>query len=323
MKSLLGLILFFFATLGWAQIPLKNVTLHFLPYMAQTPMVLGETTSPNAEGTPFILERAQFYVSGIELVHDGGQVLPLTNTYLLVNANQTDYPVGQLPVEVLEGIRFKVGIDETTNHADPTLYPTGNPLALQVPSMHWGWAAGYRFVALEGGAADGTTHFEYHAVGDEFLTAVEIPITSTVSSDNLDATLYTDYADFMNGMAINDIVHGGGHTIEVLMLNINKYDVFSSDVPTAITNITPNAATAYNAPNPFSTYTTLNYNCPTINGASLVIYDMTGRVVYQQQQLSPVGDIALSLPNAATYRYVLYDAKQQAIYQGTMIGLGK
>jgi hypothetical protein len=296
----------------------QSLTLQFLPYMGATPMVLGETTATDNNGTPYIISRAQFYVSNIELIHDGGQILPLTNTYLLVNANQTNYPIGEYAINTLEAVRFKVGIDATTNHADPTLYPSGHPLALQTPSMHWGWAGGYRFVALEGQTADASSSFQYHALGDEFLTSVEVPLNLSASSTGITAPLYTDYAKFMEGLYLMGNVHGGGHFIEVLMSNIQNGGI-TSDVPTS-TILAPSANNiAYNTPNPFAQQTTLHYQYPNAQNIGIAVYDMTGSLVYKKAGLSAVGNLSLSLPSAALYTYLLYDQNQQIIGKGKML----
>jgi len=323
-RLLLAAIVLLVAQPLWAQGTLKNVSFQFLPYMSQSPMVLGETTANNPTGAPYTIDRAQFYVSGITLIHDGGQLMPLSDTYLLVNAAQTDYPLGQYAIENLEGLRFDVGVDAAVNHNDPTLYPANHPLALQIPSMHWGWSSGYRFVALEGGTIDGTEHFEFHTVGDEFLTPVELSTSGISSGSDMVVPIYTNYAEWLLTLSSNIIAHGGGHNIEVLMSNINKYGVFSTDVPTAIAPAISAAPTVkiWAAPNPFDQQTVLHYDATT-NGTqvSLWVYDMTGRVVWQQNQLPAQGQVQLSLPAAAAYQYVLRNSYQQSIGHGTLLPL--
>jgi hypothetical protein len=49
-----------------------------------------------------------------------------------------------------KGIKFSVGLDSATNHADPTVYPVTNPLAIQSPAIHWSWNSGYIFMMIEG-----------------------------------------------------------------------------------------------------------------------------------------------------------------------------
>lgn len=297
----------------------QNVTLRFLPYMGTTPMTLNETIATDINGVGYRLSRAQFYISGITLVHNGGQELIVPNSYLLINANQTDYSIGQQPINNLEAIRFHIGIDESTNHADPSVYPSGNPLALQNPSMHWGWAGGYRFVALEGQSADATSSFQYHCVGDEFYTIVEVPVSSISTANGIVANIYTNYANFMHELPLDVIAHGGEHQIEVLINNMQQIG-FTADAPTAISNPNQMLAKVYTAPNPFSQQTTLYYQCPTAKNVTIAVYDPIGRMVYEQKSLSKnEGSVDISLPTANTYTYILYDQNRQIVGKGQMV----
>ena len=77
----------------------------------------------------------------------------LSDTYLLVNPNQNQYNIGNHNVENIYSIEFYLGVDPNINDAnpnDPSLWENSHPLANQIPSMHWGWSAGYIFLALEG-----------------------------------------------------------------------------------------------------------------------------------------------------------------------------
>ena len=101
-------------------------------------------------------------------VHDGGQQTAIPEAYVLANGFVDGLHAsrrGESGVNAVEDLMFNVGIDPDNNHADPASWPADHPLAPQVPSMHWGWAAGYRFVALEGGTAD--ANLEIHALGDD------------------------------------------------------------------------------------------------------------------------------------------------------------
>ena len=66
-------------------------------------------------------------------------------------------------------------VEFNLNHADPSLQDSSHPLAPQFPSMHWGWAAGYRFAALEGMIDKNQdsvmeTVFQYHPVDDSYYS---------------------------------------------------------------------------------------------------------------------------------------------------------
>lgn len=77
------------------------------------------------------------------------------------------------------GLRFRIGVDEAINKADPHSYPPGHALNPQVNGLHWGLMGGYIFMAFEGrwhnpaGQEDG---FSFHLANAPQLTTVEVPV---------------------------------------------------------------------------------------------------------------------------------------------------
>ncbi len=101
-------------------------------------------------GARYTITGFRYYVSNIRLVKQDGTEYPIANKYLLVNPAVASYDLGQVPVGNYKGIRFNVGVDSVTNHKDPTIYPSTNPLAIQSPGIHWDWNSGYIFLMFEG-----------------------------------------------------------------------------------------------------------------------------------------------------------------------------
>ena len=94
-------------------------------------------TAQNDLGNDFRTERLQFYISQIELVHDGGQITSVPNTWFLVDANVPfDESLGSFSIGILEAIRFGIGVEQAANHLDPASYAMTHPLAPKNPSMH-------------------------------------------------------------------------------------------------------------------------------------------------------------------------------------------
>ena len=56
--------------------------------------------------------------------------------------------MGPWDIEGVRGVKLHLGVDPAHNHADPSTYASDHPLSLQNPTMHWGWSAGYRFMAI-------------------------------------------------------------------------------------------------------------------------------------------------------------------------------
>lgn len=120
-------------------------------------------------------ETVQFYLSNISLLKEIGPVKS-TNDVVLVKTSISNSNLGDFPSGVYSGIQFCFGIDSLRNHSDPTSYSASNPLALQIPSMHWGWNQGYIFAIIEGkystdSLSDTNTGstFSYHIGLDQYF----------------------------------------------------------------------------------------------------------------------------------------------------------
>ena len=152
-------------------------------------------TAQNDLGNDFRTERLQFYISQIELVHDGGQTTPVPNTWFLVDANVPfDESLGSFSVGTLEAIRFGVGVEQAANHLDPASYAMTHPLAPKNPSMHWGWQSGYRFVCMEGKAGSALDQvYEVHALGDNNYKVQQITTTGVLQGSDLVVSLTAEY----------------------------------------------------------------------------------------------------------------------------------
>jgi len=66
-----------------------------------------------------------------------------------------------------------------TNHEDPAQWPAGHALNVLENNLHWSWAQGFVFLALEGYAntADGRRKpFLYHLGNDENLMKIRLQV---------------------------------------------------------------------------------------------------------------------------------------------------
>ncbi len=219
----------------------KNISLNLQHFVGEASMFVNEEYQ-SLEGTMFKINRCQYYISEIQLVHDGGQTTDLTDVYLLVNGNQNMYgsadmyELGEYDIENLEAVNFFVGVPEGVNHDDPSSWGAGHPLAPQNPSMHWGWAAGYRFIALEGRSdpeGDGSLQaiFEFHAVSDSYYTPVSVETEGIDEGDDLTIALKVDYNKMLEGVNLAGVVHGTGADNAQIMNNIEGNNVFVEAPP--------------------------------------------------------------------------------------------
>jgi hypothetical protein len=83
-----------------------------------------------------------------------------------------------LPAQEFKAIRFRVGVDATTDTSDPQVWPAEHSLHPDVCGLHWGWRSGYVFLAIEGHWDKETNvigGFSYHLAGAQEPMWVELP----------------------------------------------------------------------------------------------------------------------------------------------------
>ena len=160
----------------------------------------------------FNVKRLEYYISAISLTHDGGKITKASDVYILVNAgNAVDVDLGKYDITTLESINFSVGVDPTVNNQNPTQWSASHALSPKSPSMHWGWAAGYRFVALEGKTGSSlSTIFEIHALGNDNFFKISIPTKGAMNKGDLVVELDADYTEALSNIDISSglVIHG-------------------------------------------------------------------------------------------------------------------
>ena len=249
-----------------------------------------EVNSTNDLGNDFMIDRLQYYLSGFSLVHDGGQVTEVDDLYVLVSlmesTDATIIELGELELDNLESIRFHFGVDEQANHADPSLLHPSHALAPQFPSMHWGWAAGYRFIALEGKSGPNIDQeLQFHCIGDEFYKELDFPVNMSNESEYL-VSIDAEYTNLLKGIDVTGglILHGNLGEIRTLADNLVE-NVFSS---ASLTNTEDselvNSFEIF--PNPVTDGVfTINMDVASSNN-SIVIFDALGKTVYRGKQIN-------------------------------------
>ncbi len=161
-------LLFFFSLITSLSYGQKKMYLSINQYLGGESFSMGQTGT-NDLGTKFSISRMDYFISSIILHHDGGASTKVPDKYIFVTKGEkVKELLGSFNIAVLDSITFSIGVDSIDNHADPTLWPANHPLAPRSPDMHWGWAAGYRFVAMEGKTGSALEYdYEIHALGDQ------------------------------------------------------------------------------------------------------------------------------------------------------------
>lgn len=266
--------------------------------------------SQNSMGHEFDVTRLEYYISQITLTHDGGQVTPITDLYLLIDASQaTNIALGDLNVTDLEKISFYIGVDGLNNHKDPALWASTHPLAPKFPSMHWGWSAGYRFIAYEGNSGTNLGQlFQLHGLGDNnyFKTEIDLPLSAT--NGELTIALDADYARALENIALSSgvIEHGETGAARTALQNFQQY-VFSPASPSTSIDISSELKAFSAYPNPTATGSVnIAFEATTPGEISLEITDALGRRIYTSSLFADRFNEIAILPKQGIYFATIY-----------------
>lgn len=269
----------------------------------------------NADGIKYKVTRFEFYMCQFKL--DG---IELEGTYVLANAQYNKHTLGNFDIDQVNkfGISFGVEAEENIDK-DPNRFGMFHPLAPKNPSMHWGWAAGYRFWAIEGfadpdGDGEYDKSFQFHILGDEAFRSVVLEVgaqanksvvkVGTQSEDGVidikmgfdiqkllapvDMTKFGIYHEFYNNsQEIRDVINNFTESNIVTTETKSSVAMFNS------IEITPNPTSDYlNIGNEFIT---ANYDIISLEGTTV----QSGNI---DNDIIKVGDIA-----TGTYILRIYD----------------
>jgi hypothetical protein len=280
-----------------------DVVLHINHLLDGEPFAFKQAVA--ADGYSWDVIRMEYYVSGIEVLHDGGNVTAVEDTWLLVNAGEeARYALGNLDVTVVEGIRFRIGVEEAYNHLDPATWPADHPLAYQFPSMHWGWASGYRFVCMEG-EAEGNT-WQIHALGDANYHTVQIDGAAVDEGGTLVFYANGDYARALDGVDLSAglIEHSETGLAADFLLDFST-DVFTRGTEPIVASALGSAPQGPGLSllgNPASDgTTTVAWSGLSAEGATLTVRDAAGRLLRTHTVATPEGRLPLRGLSAGTH----------------------
>jgi hypothetical protein len=257
--SILILILISFSALGQT----KEVSIHFNHKYNGANFNFDSTYVVDGT-TPIKFDRLEYYLHINSLSNNDGDTTYLSDTYLLVNPSQNQYNIGPFEISDVNSLFFNIGVALEVNHNDPSLWNASHPLSPQDPSMHWGWAAGYRFVALEGMIDknnDGIieTVVQYHPVDDSYYS--EIITCDGVVETNSTITFFIEanYDKLIENIGTDQggVYHGLHDENQLLINNFIYNNVFT--VPENL-NLKEISISNTAFPNPFSNTIQLNLN---------------------------------------------------------------
>lgn len=233
------------------------------------------------DNIPIRFDRIEYYIHLNSLISNQNIATDLIDKYILVNANQNNYNIGDIELldDDLISLNFNIGVEYNLNHADPSIQDSSHPLAPQFPSMHWGWAAGYRFAALEGMIDKNQdsvmeTVFQYHPVDDSYYSDTITSEGIIENENNLTIFINANYDRLIENIGTDEggVYHGIHEENGLLMDNFSRNNVFT--VPENL-NLKETYVSNTVFPNPFSNTIQLNLN----ENSIVKVYNSLGLLV--------------------------------------------
>jgi hypothetical protein len=281
-KSLFTLLAILSGLMAVAQ---KNITLKINHTLGAQNFAYSQTATNNIN-TSFNITRLQYYISTISIKHDGGQTTNATDVYALITANPSasSIDLGNYNITNIESITFSVGVNTPENNQDPSLWPANHALSPKSPSMHWGWTAGYRFVAMEGNAGSSmNTSYEIHALGNTNYFSNTIATVGAEVNGTIEVSVFADYTKALKNINVSQgiVVHGDNAEAMTLLSNFKDGVFTSARATTGLFDIKQQNSFAV-WPNPSNGQMQVVLN-PNTQATKIVMTDLLGRVVYVQQ----------------------------------------
>ncbi len=306
MKKLLPFLTFSVLMVSaYAQTPVRLVMHH---HLGTNDFALGTAASNNL-GNAFNVSALKYYMTKFTIVHNGGQLLTVSDdTVALVTAsgNATTIELGSFNVTNIEGIRFHIGVHTPVNHEDPSLLPANHPLAPQSPSMHWGWASGYRFILLEGMSGVSLNQgLELHGLGDTNYFETAVLANSVTENGGESIHIDADYEKALQNIDVSGglVVHGELAEAATMIANFRDY-VYSATIGANVGEIAAEGGMAV-YPNPSHGSFTVAFT--NVEG-KLIINDVSGKIVHSEAILFGTGSKSLTLPEEGIYFVTLHTA---------------
>lgn len=298
----------------------KKVKLHIAHKLGTADFAFNQTAQNNLSQN-FKISRVDYYISRIKIIHDGGMELALPDDhYILAKgvANITDN-LGTLNVTNVEGIKFSIGVDTPENNANPADQSPLHPLYFQTPSMHWGWSAGYRFVALEG--TSGNNPFEIHGLWNYNYFEQTVMVAGQASGNDIHIYLDADYTEALKdiNVAAGPIDHGSNASDLKLLENFRDRVFKAGTAPTSISgqNTALHFANIY--PNPVQDKINIDLLAAGKHAKSVQVIDLLGKVHYTTALTAQHNVISLSALAKGTYILKFYEGGKDMGSQKIML----
>ena len=165
------------------------LVIFFMPLLAGTlridlshqfgdqPLTLNSLKYESAE--TLSVSRLSYLISQPALQNEDGSWQELPRQFAFINAStrRTSFTLTKVPPGTYKSFRFSLGVPQKENDGDPAQYPADHPLNPNLNNLHWDWAGGYIFLALEGQfrtSPKKLNGFVYHLANDQNLSRVQL-----------------------------------------------------------------------------------------------------------------------------------------------------
>jgi hypothetical protein len=191
------------------------------------------------DGRKMALSLAQLYISGVQLVKLDGSIYEVPNKKFLKVFETEAYSIEGVPVGNYKSIRFKVGLDASTNALEPT-----NVTETELLNKSEMWFTnpvqpnGYVFMNLQGKIDTSSTKnmtpvsFSYKIGTNANFISVTLPEKSfTISKDLISYShMAIDYSKIFSGIQLNQLAN----------LSVGSVSENSNSIASSIKNNIPN-----------------------------------------------------------------------------------
>ncbi|MCH2023578.1 MAG: T9SS type A sorting domain-containing protein [Saprospiraceae bacterium] len=288
--------LFLFIFIGFSMLAQTDIELNIQHKFEKSNFIQGQTYLTD-DNRAILISRIEYFISNIELIHDGTQTSTVTNyPHLLINGQTTTYNLGTVnsSVQELEYINFDVGVDASANQNTPNTYPTGH--ALSTTNMYSNNQFSYIFIAIEGmmdsnGDQIPDKPFVLHATGDHLLRNISTAAKTASTNNTLKINLIANVAKFLNDIDLElaGIQENGGVINQKLCDNTEDYTVFSN-VGTTNVNTLVSPQNQINIDSRLSYKPTIHYKFYTSEELDMTITNLNGSYFIQRHNLAPDGN---------------------------------
>lgn len=266
------------------------------------------------------ISNIQYYLSNIELLHDGLQSTVLNNQHFLIDGETETYDLGtsSTTIQELEKIQMNLGLDATTNAQQPSDYPLGHVLAS--PLMYSTSQQSYIFLTIEGMVDTNNDQipdkpFSFKATGNQLLRNISLETQASSDDNSLKIILVANIANWLKEIDLEAVGHqeNGLADNQQLCDNTNEHNVFYNVATTSIHSLVSPRNHIYIDAR-LALAPTIHYKFYTLEQVDMTITNINGSYFIQRFDLQPEGDFYMS-ENLASGIYIVIFTSPKGIRQ--------